>query len=87
MRQTSEEKMIARSQLALEDIGELYNEDSIVALEYTKLAKGYKRLYNRYTKIIKINDCHTNDTIKQNEFLQESIEYTIKTARNNYPIK
>jgi len=83
MRKTTEEKILDKAQSVVEDIQELYNRDARVVVEYIKLMNHYKKLNNRFYKVIRINDYFSKDTLKNNEKLEELIKYTVKTAREN----
>ncbi len=97
MRKTTEEKTLDHAESVLNEIKELYSNDSISFVEYATLAKYYKKLYTKLNSIIRINDCFEKDTtnrnellekslestINRNELLEKSLEYTIETARRN----
>lgn len=78
---TKEDKIIEKSATALEDLNKLYNHDGRAVIEYTKLFDEYKKLFKRFTKTIKMNDSNGMSIMKTTESLKDTVDYTIKKAR------
>lgn len=78
---TKEDKVIEKSQIALDDLNKLYNHDDRAVVEYTKLFDEYKKLFKRFNKTIKMNDSNGLSIIKNTESLKDTVDFTIKKAR------
>ncbi len=78
---TKEDKIIEKSASALEDLNKLYNHDGRAVIEYTKLFDEYKKLLKRFNKTIKMNDSNGMSIMKTTESLKDTVDYTIKKAR------
>lgn len=81
MRKSKEERIIEHGSEVLKELHKVYLE-GIGIDEYYKLLKEYKKLYRRYEKTIKLSDNMGNEIMEQNDTLNDSLQYTIKTARN-----
>ncbi len=80
-RKTKEEKIMEHGESVAEDFQGLYNKEARPVVEYNKLLTEYRKLNKRFNKIISINDAVSKDVIVNNESLKDSVDYTIKTAR------
>ncbi|RDX33978.1 hypothetical protein DZA35_02145 [Arcobacter sp. HD9-500m-PIT-SAG03] len=90
-RKTKEEKIMEHGKRVAEDLLGLYNKEARAVVEYNKLLTEYHKLIKRFNKIISINDAVSKDfivnnavskdVIVNNESLKDSVDYTIKTAR------
>ncbi len=80
-RKSKEEKIMEHGESVIEDFQTLYDKEARAVIEYNKLLSEYQKLNKRFNKIIHINDAVSKDVIVNNECLKESVDYTIKTAR------
>jgi len=80
-RKSKEEKIMAHGESVIEDFQTLYDNEARAVIEYNKLLSEYQKLNKRFNKIISINDAVSKDVIVNNESLKDSVDYTIKTAR------
>jgi len=80
-RKTKEEKILEHGESVVEDFKTLYDNEARAVVEYNKLLQEYQKLNKRFNKIISINDAVSKDVIVNNESLKDSVDYTIKTAR------
>jgi len=80
-RQTKEEKILEHGANVVEDFQSLYDKEARAVVEYNKLLHEYQKLNKRFNKIIRINDAVSKDVIVNNEGLKDTVDYTIKTAR------
>jgi len=78
---TKEDKIIEKSAGVLEDLNKLYNHDGRAVIEYTKLFDEYKKLLKRFNKTLKMNDSNDLHILKNTESLKDTVDYTIKKAR------
>jgi|GEM_PF-2532641 len=80
-RKSKEEKIMEHGESVIEDFQTLYDKEARAVIEYNNLLKEYQKLNKRFNKIISINDAVSKDVIVNNESLKDSVDYTIKTAR------
>ena len=80
-RKTKEEKIFEHGLSVVEDFITLYDNEARAVVEYNKLLHEYGKLNKRFNKIIRINDSVSKDVIVNNESLKDSVDYTIKIAR------
>jgi len=80
-KKTKEEKILEHGAKVIEDFQTLYDTEARAVIEYEKLLHEYQRLNKRFNKIIRINDAVSKDVIVNNEDLKDSVDYTIKAAR------
>jgi hypothetical protein len=78
---TKEDKIIEKSQNILEDISKLHTSDNRIVVEYAKLFDEYKKLSKRFNKTMKMNDSNDLHILKNTESLKDTVDYTIKKAR------
>ena len=80
-RKTKEEKIVEHGEKVVEDFQDLYDKEARAVTEYNKLLDEYRRLNKRFNKIISMNDAVSKDVIVNNDNLKDSVDYTIKAAR------
>jgi len=80
-RKSKEEKIMEHGESVIEDFQTLYDKEARAVIEYSNLLNEYHKLNKRFNKIISINDAVSKDVIVNNESLKDSVDYTIKTAR------
>lgn len=79
---SKEDRVIQDTTVRLEELNKLKNTIDIQFLEdYKRLFTCYKSLNKRFIKIIKINDSLSKQILDDNDFLKDSVDYTIKNAR------
>lgn len=81
MRKSKEDRIIEHGDDILKELHKVYLE-GIGIDEYYKLLKEYKKLNRRYEKTIKLSDNMGNGVMERNDSLNDSLQYTIKTARS-----
>jgi len=81
MRKSKEKKVIEHSELVINDLQSKYQSDDKELLEYNKLSQEYKKLNKRFNKILQMTDNIGKNIIVNNDNLKDSVDYTIKTAR------
>lgn len=81
VRKTKEEKIMEHGESVIDDFRTLYDKEARAVVEYDKLLNEYHKLNKRFNKIISINDAVSKDVIVNNESLKNSVDYTIKAAR------
>jgi len=81
MRKSKEEKVIEHSVIVINDLQSKYKDDDKELFEYKKLMQEYKKLNKRFNKILQMTDNIGKNIIVNNDNLKDSVDYTIKTAR------
>lgn len=77
-----EDRVINDTTVRLEELNKLKNTiDSQFLEDYKSLFTCYTSLNKRFKKIIKINDSLSKQILDDNDFLKDSVDYTIKNAR------
>ncbi|NQY95491.1 MAG: hypothetical protein HRT43_15095, partial [Campylobacteraceae bacterium] len=80
-RKTKEEKVIEDAQDIFDDFKAEVKDESKELIAYEKLLFEYKKLTKRFNKILQMTDNISKNIIVHNDNLKDSVDYTIKTAR------